>query len=67
MEEVSSLLLEAGFDDATIEIFQSNKIDRATLVDIDRDDMKELGITALGDRKRLQSVIAKLKKEMTST
>lgn len=66
MEEVCSILTEAGFDEATVEIFRSNKIDRTVLMNLDKDDMKELGITALGDRKRLQSIISKLTSQSNS-
>lgn len=66
MEEACSTLLAAGFDEATVKIFRVNKVDRAILLDLDKDDMKELGVTALGDRKKLLSIIAKLKKETDS-
>lgn len=33
---------------------------------LDKDDMKELGVSALGDRKKLHSIIAKLKKHLNS-
>lgn len=63
MEEVCSILLAAGFDEATVEIFRVNKIDRTILLDLDKDDVKELGVTALGDRKKLLAIISKLKGE----
>ena len=51
MEEVSSLLTNAGFDTEIVQIFVSNKIDRSVLATLTTQDMKELGIVALGDRK----------------
>ena len=66
MEEVCSILQAAGFDEATVEIFCVNKVDCTILLDLDKDDMKELGVTALGDRKKLLNIIAKLKKEIDS-
>ena len=44
-----------------MEIFRSNKIDCAVLLELDRDDMSELGIVAFGDRKKLQKMILRLK------
>ena len=43
MEEVCSILLAAGFDEAIVEIFCMNKIDYSVLLDLDKDDIKELG------------------------
>ena len=63
MEEVCSILLAAGFDEAAVEIFRVNKINRSVLLDLDKDDIKELGVTALGDRKKLLAIIAKLREE----
>ena len=61
VEDVFQLLLENDFDALVVEIFRANKIDRKVLIDLDRDDMKELGILALGDRKRLQQIIARMR------
>ena len=44
-----------------IAVFSKNKITIAVLKDLDKEDLKELGITALGDRKRLQQLISSLK------
>ena len=55
------MLVKAGFDDSVVEVFRSNKIDRVVLLELDRDDMSELGIVALGDRKKLQKMILRLK------
>ncbi len=55
--EVCNLLKTSGLDDEVVEIFRANKIDGGTLLELNSDDLKELGIVALGDRKRLQKVI----------
>lgn len=60
MEEVSDILTKAGFDEEVVKVFRVNKIDRSLLVALDKDDMKELGIVALGDRKKLQMLITTL-------
>ena len=44
-----------------IAVFSKNKITIAVLKDLDKENLKELGITALGDRKRLQQLISSLK------
>ena len=63
MEEVSSLLTNAGFDTEIVQIFVSNKIDRSVLATLTTQDMKELGIVALGDRKKLQFLIDTVQRE----
>ena len=60
MEEVSDILNKAGFNEEVVKIFRVNKIDRSLIVALDKDDMKELGIVALGDSKKLQMLIATL-------
>ncbi len=40
--------------------FADNEIDAATLADLTADDLKELGVTKLGQRKRLLAAIAAL-------
>ena len=44
-----------------IAVFSKKKITIAVLKDLDKKDLKELGNTALGDRKRLQQLISSLK------
>ena len=61
IENMCQLLVENHFDTSVVEIFRANKIDRNVFIDLDKDDMKELGIMALGDRKRLQQIGAKLR------
>ena len=52
--EVSDLLIENGFDADVVECMRANKIDETTLLQLNSEDIKELGIVALGDRKRLE-------------
>ena len=52
-EQVCNLLQDNGFDDSVVELFKENKIDGTELSSLDREDMKELKITALGDQKKL--------------
>ena len=40
--------------------FAENKIDAETLSELTADDLKELGVAALGDRKKLLKAIAEL-------
>ena len=54
---VCELLRENGFDEEVAQAMLINKIDGATLLDLDSQDLKELGIVALGDRKRLQKLL----------
>lgn len=57
--EVGLLLQAQGFQDDVVEVFRLNKIDGCTLLELNRDDLKELGIVALADRKRLEKMIDK--------
>ena len=54
--DVCKLLQANGFEVEVAEVFLENKIDGSTLLDLNSEDLKELGITALGDRKRLQKL-----------
>lgn len=55
--EVSKLLEDNKFDEEVVQIFLDNKIDGSSLLELTTAEMKELGIVALGDRKRLERVI----------
>lgn len=59
--EICQLLREKGFQDDVVEVFRMNKIDGSVLVELDADDMKELGVKALGDRKKLNHLIKAVK------
>lgn len=48
---------ENGFDMSVCDVFMTNKIDGSTLLELIIEDMKELGIKALGDRKKLERVM----------
>ena len=54
VSEVYSMLRKEGFEHDIASVLQNNKIDGLTLLELDSEDMIELGITTLGDRKRLQ-------------
>ena len=54
-KEICSLLLENGFHHSVTGVFHDNKVDGAVFVDLDKDSMKELGISTLGNRKNYSS------------
>ena len=56
ISEVCSLLKERGLDDDVIEIFRTNKIDGAVFLELNKEDLKELGIVALGDLKKIRNI-----------
>lgn len=58
MERVCKLLTQYGFEEDVLEVFCYNKITEDVLVELSNNDMKELGIVAVGDRIRLRKVIA---------
>ena len=52
-ERVCDLLNEEGFDKDVLEVFRKNRIDVSAFVKWDKEDFEQLGIVALGDKKRL--------------
>jgi len=54
-EQVCKLLKDGGFDCSVVEAFRQNKIDGIEFVNLARDNMKEPGVSALGDRKNFFS------------
>ena len=56
ISQLCSLLKENGLDGDVIEVFRCNKIDGAVLLDLNKEDLKELGIVALGDQKKIEKI-----------
>ena len=56
ISELCSLLKEKGLDNDVVEVFRSNKIDGAVFLDLNREDLRELGIVALGDQKKIEKI-----------
>ena len=52
-EEICDLLREEDFEEDVIDVFRKNRIDSSTFLELTREDFLELGVTALGDRKKL--------------
>ena len=52
--------LAKEFDSEVVETFRTNKIDGSVFIELEESDMKELGIVALGDRKKLKKLIRTL-------
>ena len=61
VERVRDILETNGFDCEVVDAFRENKVDWEVFTQLGKDDIKELGITALGDRKKLQQLITRLK------
>ena len=55
--DVCCLMETYGFDEDIIEIFSTNKIDGSTLFELNTKDIKELGVRAYGDLKRLERMM----------
>lgn len=62
--EICSILQEVGFEDDVVEIFRNNRIDKETFLDLQNEDLVELNITALGDRKRINKLKTSLRLRM---
>jgi len=61
--DVSRWLRELGLDQY-LEVFDANAIDAETLVMLTDDDLKELGVAALGHRKKILAAITNIDGEM---
>ena len=60
VNKVCELLKKKDFDEEVVEVFRKNKVSEAVLIELDNDDLKELGIVALGDRKMIKKLINEL-------
>ena len=65
-EGMSRRLRKEDFDDDVIEVFRTNKIDEETFLDLQRSDLKELGIAAIGDLIRIKRLKEKIIGERVS-
>ena len=61
VEKMCRLLSDTGFDDAVVDVFRENKVDEQDFISLDKEDVLELGVVALGDLKRLQKLIIRLR------
>ena len=59
--QVADWMQSTGFDDAIVETFFTNDISGATLIDLQYDDLKELGVKSFGQRHRLWNEIRTLR------
>ena len=55
--DVSGFLIENGFDEEVVELFRCNKIRGKVLKLLTDGDMKEMGLTAIGDRRLLNHLL----------
>ena len=55
--DVSGFLIENGFDKEVVELFRCNKIRGKVLKLLTDGDMKEMGLTAIGDRRLLNHLL----------
>lgn len=55
------------FDSDMVETFRSYKIDGELFLDLENDDLKDLGIVALGDRKKIRALKEKSKRLVERT
>ena len=59
--KLCELLRDEEFDEDIVESFRTNKIDKITFLELDQDDLKQLGIVALGYKKRLMKLQQQVK------
>ena len=60
--DVGDFLAANNFDEEVVKVFHSNKINGKVLSLLTEEDFKELGLTALGDRRLLNQLMKELKK-----
>ncbi len=58
VEEVCSLLQSKGFEPDVIGVLRRQKVAGCILLDMDDEEMAEIGIEAWGDRRRLRKLIS---------
>lgn len=58
VEQLCGLLQTKGFGQDVIGVIRKHKVDGYILVDLDDDDMTDIGIEAWGDRRRLRKLIS---------
>ena len=63
---IAAWLRDLGLERYT-EAFEANDIDTAALHSLNADDLKELGVTSLGHRKKLLKAIAALREPADET
>ena len=63
VDMVCEMLMAKQFEEVVVEIFRKNRIDGTALLLLSDSDLKELGIVALGDRKKIQKLIEELPKK----
>lgn len=59
-EEMCKWLEGEGFEDDILDVFRSNRIDSKIFLELNKDDFEDLGVTALGDKKRLNLLKKKI-------
>lgn len=52
-DEMGAWLKKEGFEQDVIDIFIDNRIDTSIFLELDQRDYEDLGVRALGDKKRL--------------
>ena len=60
-QQVADWMYASGFDDSVVEKFETNDISGAILMDLQFEDLKELGIQSFGKRHRLWNEIRNLR------
>ena len=59
--DVSDFLAANNFDEEVVKVFHSNKINGKVLSLLTEEDFRELGLTALGDRRLLSQLLKERK------
>lgn len=62
VSDVSDFLTSNNFDEEVVQVFRSNKITGKVLSLLSDEDFKELGLTALGDRRLLSHLLQQFAK-----
>ena len=62
VSDVSDFLTTNSFDEEVVKVFRCNKINGKVLSLLTEEDLKELGLAALGDRRLLSHLLKEFKK-----
>ena len=64
-EEMCRILRDQQFEDDVVEVFRANRIDTTIFLELDKEDFAELGVTTLGDKKKLILLKDKLRAKVS--
>ena len=63
IDQVCELLIKKGFDERVVRVFKENEIDGEALLGLSNEHMKDMGLTVVGHRAKLQRLVSQYKSD----